>query len=122
MGEEDKLKMEEKLKEKEISTEDDIDKPELTPLTKFCARHGINPNLIMLKITLFVMYGGKTKRNFMSSFLFKFFFICSSFFFSLIFIFNLEMVQCHPNFDLNNDFDNFAMRFAVTLFHITNSL
>lgn len=26
---------------------------------KFCQRHGINPNLIMLKITLFVMYGGK---------------------------------------------------------------
>ncbi|XP_053672952.1 uncharacterized protein LOC128723258 [Anopheles nili] len=24
---------------------------------KFCQRHGINPNLIMLKITLFVMYG-----------------------------------------------------------------
>ncbi|XP_035775658.1 uncharacterized protein LOC118457866 isoform X1 [Anopheles albimanus] len=24
---------------------------------KFCLRHGINPNLIMLKITLFVMYG-----------------------------------------------------------------
>lgn len=65
MGEEDKLKMEEKLKEKESSTEDDIDKPELTTFTKFCARHGINPNLIMLKITLFVMYGGRkmTKKT-----------------------------------------------------------
>lgn len=30
---------------------------ELTKWGKFCARHGINPNLIMLKITLFVMYG-----------------------------------------------------------------
>lgn len=35
------------------------DKPELTRFGKFCARHGINSNLIMLKITLFVMYGGK---------------------------------------------------------------
>lgn len=26
---------------------------------KFCLRHGINPNLVMLKITLFVMYGGE---------------------------------------------------------------
>lgn len=48
----------EKPKEKEISTEtDDIDKPE-TKFSKFCQRHGINSNLIMLKITLFVMYGG----------------------------------------------------------------
>lgn len=31
----------------------------LTKWGKFCLRHGINPNLIMLKITLFVMYGGK---------------------------------------------------------------
>ncbi|XP_053695421.1 uncharacterized protein LOC128742947 [Sabethes cyaneus] len=30
---------------------------ELTKWEKFCMRHGINPNLIMLKITLFVMYG-----------------------------------------------------------------
>lgn len=59
MGEEDKLKMEERLKEKEMSTEDDIDKPELTAFSKFCERRGINSNLIMLKITLFVMYGGK---------------------------------------------------------------
>lgn len=62
MGEEDKLKMEERLKEKEMSTEDDIDKPELTAFFKFCARHGINANLIMLKITLFVMYGGKKRQ------------------------------------------------------------
>lgn len=58
MGEEDKLKIEEKLKEKEMSTEDDIEKPELTKFRKYCQRHGINANLIMLKITLFVMYGG----------------------------------------------------------------
>lgn len=66
MGEEDKLKMEERLeerlKEKEISTEDDIDKPESTALSKFCDRHGINANLIMLKITLFVMYGGNKQK------------------------------------------------------------
>ncbi|XP_055540662.1 uncharacterized protein LOC129727164 [Wyeomyia smithii] len=30
---------------------------ELTKWDKFCMRHGINPNLIMLKVTLFVMYG-----------------------------------------------------------------
>lgn len=35
------------------------EKPELTRFGKFCARRGINSNLIMLKITLFVMYGGK---------------------------------------------------------------
>lgn len=63
MGEEDKLKMEERLKEKEMSTEDDIDKPELTAFFKFCDRHGINANLIMLKITLFVMYGGKANNK-----------------------------------------------------------
>lgn len=62
MGEEDKLKIEEKLKEKEISTEDEIEKPELTEFRKFCLRHGINANLIMLKITLFVMYGGMNQR------------------------------------------------------------
>lgn len=66
MGEEDKLKMEERLeerlKEKEMSTEDDIDKPELTAFYKFCDRRGINANLIMLKITLFVMYGGKAQQ------------------------------------------------------------
>lgn len=65
MGED---KEDEKLKEKEmtkefmrdtcISTENDIEKPEQTKFSKFCDRHGINSNLIMLKITLFVMYGG----------------------------------------------------------------
>lgn len=67
MGEEDKHKMEERLeerlKETEMSTEDDIDKPEETAFTKFCDRHGINANLIMLKITLFVMYGGNEQMN-----------------------------------------------------------
>lgn len=47
----------EKVKEKEVST-DTLEKPELTKVGKFCQRHGINSNLIMLKITLFVMYGG----------------------------------------------------------------
>ncbi|XP_031619011.1 uncharacterized protein LOC116338090 isoform X2 [Contarinia nasturtii] len=56
MGEE-KIEETTKLKEKEISTEDEIEKPELTKFSEFCQRHGINSNLIMLKITLFVMYG-----------------------------------------------------------------
>lgn len=30
-----------------------------TKFVDFCQRHNINPNLIMLKITLFVMYGGE---------------------------------------------------------------
>lgn len=60
MGEEDKVNVEEKVKEKEMSTEDDIDKPEKqTKFQRMCQRHGINSNLIMLKITLFVMYGGR---------------------------------------------------------------
>lgn len=54
MGEE-----KEKMKEKEINTDTDFEKPELTEFGKFCQKHGINSNLIMLKITLFVMYGGK---------------------------------------------------------------
>lgn len=51
---------EEKLKEKEMSTEiqTDFEKPEYSKLGDFCQKHGINANLIMLKITLFVMYGG----------------------------------------------------------------
>lgn len=51
----------EKLKEKEMSTEiqTDFEKPEYSKLGEFCQKHGINSNLIMLKITLFVMYGGK---------------------------------------------------------------
>lgn len=36
------------------------EKPEpLTKFGKFCQRRGINSNLIMLKISLFVMYGGR---------------------------------------------------------------
>lgn len=42
----------------EETATDTNDKPE-TKFGKFCDRKGINPNLIMLKITLFVMYGGK---------------------------------------------------------------
>lgn len=41
------------------TTTDDDEKPELTKFGKFCQRYGINSNLIMLKITLFVMYGGR---------------------------------------------------------------
>lgn len=37
------------------------DDSEKTAYGKFCQKHGINPNLIMLKVTLFVMYGGKFK-------------------------------------------------------------
>lgn len=33
------------------------DKPNLSKFDQMCIRKGINPNLIMLKITLFVMYG-----------------------------------------------------------------
>lgn len=50
---------EEKEKDKEVST-DMMEKPETTKFGEFCQRHGINSNLIMLKITLFVMYGGKS--------------------------------------------------------------
>lgn len=35
------------------------EKPHLTKFGKFCQRRGINSNLIMLKISLFVMYGGR---------------------------------------------------------------
>lgn len=27
--------------------------------SRFCHKHGINKNLVMLKVTLFVMHGGK---------------------------------------------------------------
>uniref|UniRef100_A0A1A9UH73 Uncharacterized protein n=1 Tax=Glossina austeni TaxID=7395 RepID=A0A1A9UH73_GLOAU len=36
---------------------------ELTRFGEYCQRRGINPNLIMLKITLFVMYGGFTLED-----------------------------------------------------------
>ncbi|KAH8263216.1 hypothetical protein KR044_006205 [Drosophila immigrans] len=39
------------------ATRTDKDKIELSRFGEYCQRHGINPNLIMLKITLFVMYG-----------------------------------------------------------------
>lgn len=32
---------------------------EKTAFSRFCHKHGINSNLIMLKVTLFVMYGGE---------------------------------------------------------------
>lgn len=51
--------VDEKPKEKDMSTDTELEKPEMTNFGKFCQRHGINSNLIMLKITLFVMYGGK---------------------------------------------------------------
>lgn len=34
-----------------------------TKFVDFCQRHNINPNLIMLKITLFVMYGGELRQS-----------------------------------------------------------
>lgn len=43
---------------KEVIVGDDEIKKE-TKAEKFCRRHKINPNLVMLKITLFVMYGGE---------------------------------------------------------------
>lgn len=49
------------VKEKDSTatgTDTELEKPDLTKIGKFCQRHGINSNLIMLKITLFVMYGG----------------------------------------------------------------
>ncbi|XP_062122143.1 LOW QUALITY PROTEIN: uncharacterized protein LOC133835959 [Drosophila sulfurigaster albostrigata] len=49
-----KLAIEESVSE---GSRTDKDKIELTRFGEFCQRHGINPNLIMLKITLFVMYG-----------------------------------------------------------------
>lgn len=33
---------------------------------EFCQRMNINPNLVMLKVTLFVMYGGKNYNFFFS--------------------------------------------------------
>lgn len=36
-----------------------VEKVKPSKFGEFCRRNGINPNLIMLKITLFVMYGGK---------------------------------------------------------------
>lgn len=41
----------------EIAT--DTNDAEKTKYRQFCYKKGINPDLIMLKITLFVMYGGK---------------------------------------------------------------
>lgn len=41
-------------------TDTELEKPDLTNFGKYCQRRGINSNLIMLKITLFVMYGGRS--------------------------------------------------------------
>ncbi|XP_017022140.1 major facilitator superfamily domain-containing protein 6 isoform X2 [Drosophila kikkawai] len=47
-----------KMVNEEMATEPiKTEKVELSRFGEFCQRHGINPNLIMLKITLFVMYG-----------------------------------------------------------------
>ena len=43
----------------EVGTEPATDEKPMTKYGKFCQEKGINPNLIMLKITLFVMYGGE---------------------------------------------------------------
>ena len=44
----------------EMQTAPDEDNEEKTAWAKFCGRHGVNPNLVMLKLTLFVMHGGET--------------------------------------------------------------
>ncbi|XP_017154292.1 uncharacterized protein LOC108163489 isoform X2 [Drosophila miranda] len=47
-----------KMVNEEMATEPVyLEKVELSKFGEFCQRRGINPNLIMLKITLFVMYG-----------------------------------------------------------------
>ncbi|KMY87533.1 uncharacterized protein LOC6730615 isoform X1 [Drosophila simulans] len=47
-----------KMVSEEIATDPAVsEKVELSRFGEFCQRRGINPNLIMLKITLFVMYG-----------------------------------------------------------------
>ncbi|XP_017130226.1 uncharacterized protein LOC108147949 isoform X2 [Drosophila elegans] len=47
-----------KMVSEEMATDPAItEKVELSRFGEFCVRRGINPNLIMLKITLFVMYG-----------------------------------------------------------------
>ncbi|XP_058980577.1 uncharacterized protein LOC101900156 isoform X2 [Musca domestica] len=45
------------MRGEEVATETVYIPPENSRFAEFCQRHGINPNLIMLKITLFVMYG-----------------------------------------------------------------
>lgn len=57
--------MEEKVKSAEdvqtstqTATEEEPVEIEDSKIAKFCKKYGINPNLVMLKITLFVMYGG----------------------------------------------------------------
>ena len=42
--------------ETQTSTEDKDGK---SAWAKFCIKRGINPNLLMLKVTLFVMHGGE---------------------------------------------------------------
>lgn len=50
---------EEKEKDKDVCVSTDmVEKPDTTKFGEFCQKRGINSNLIMLKITLFVMYGG----------------------------------------------------------------
>lgn len=41
-----------------VNKEDVNDPAEKTFWSKFCQKHGINSNLVMLKVTLFVMHGG----------------------------------------------------------------
>lgn len=65
---------EEKEKEKDVST-DMVGKPETTKFGEFCQRRGINSNLIMLKITLFLMYGGNISIWF--QFFFSFYVECA---------------------------------------------
>lgn len=57
MGEEKQEDHAAAIKEINCGVNTEIEKE--TTAQKFCRRHGINPNLVMLKITLFVMYGGE---------------------------------------------------------------
>lgn len=45
----------------ETQTQSDEDNKK-SSWAKFCNKRGINPNLLMLKVTLFVMHGGKEKN------------------------------------------------------------
>lgn len=40
-------------------TQNEYERSEKSSWAKFCNRRGVNPNLVMLKLTLFVMHGGK---------------------------------------------------------------
>lgn len=45
-----------KTNESQTMSDEEIDK---SSWARFWRRHGVNPNLLMLKVTLFVMHGGE---------------------------------------------------------------